>query len=183
MRFEPTTSQANMLVATTTPHEALALASLIDDEKKLGDCQFDLWKQYYVTACVIVFGKLRRSRHLDAVEKGLHRAVHLKQGDLMVVTNVGDSWVVLGTTSDNGAVTPSSSSSLEAQPATFNTSYLVLQAMTMWGGNDRRMKFVGDAKILRRNFMIDLISYEDNSCRYVIPANIQQRLIDIAKKD
>jgi hypothetical protein len=45
----------------------LALASLIDDEKKLGDCQFDLWKQYYVTACVAVFGKLRRSRRLDAV--------------------------------------------------------------------------------------------------------------------
>ncbi|AQK53963.1 hypothetical protein ZEAMMB73_Zm00001d051290 [Zea mays] len=64
----------------------------------------------------------------------------------------------------------------------FNTSYLVLQAMTMWG-NDRRMKFVGDVKILRRNFMIDPLSYEDNLCRYVIPANIQQRLIDIAKKD
>ena len=43
------------------------MASLIDDEKKLGDCQFDLWKQYYVTACVAVFGKLRRSRRLDAV--------------------------------------------------------------------------------------------------------------------
>jgi hypothetical protein len=27
----------------------------------------------------------------------LHRVVHLKQGDLMVVTNAGDSWVVLGT--------------------------------------------------------------------------------------
>jgi hypothetical protein len=38
--------------------EALALASLIDDEKKLDDCQFDLWKQHYVTACVAVFGKL-----------------------------------------------------------------------------------------------------------------------------
>jgi hypothetical protein len=50
--------------------EALALALLIDDEKKLGDCQFDLWKQYYVTACVVVFGKLRRSRHLDAVQSG-----------------------------------------------------------------------------------------------------------------
>jgi hypothetical protein len=48
--------------------EALALASLIDDEKKLGDCQFDLWKQYYVAACVTVFGKLRRSRRLDAVQ-------------------------------------------------------------------------------------------------------------------
>jgi hypothetical protein len=48
--------------------ETLALASLIDDEKKLDDCQFDLWKQYYVTVCVVVFGKLRRSRRLDAVQ-------------------------------------------------------------------------------------------------------------------
>jgi hypothetical protein len=48
--------------------EALTLASLIDDEKKLGDCQFDLWKQYYVVACVTVFGKLRRSHRLDAVQ-------------------------------------------------------------------------------------------------------------------
>jgi hypothetical protein len=50
--------------------EALALASLIDDEKKLVDCQFDLWKQYYVTACIAVFDNLRRSRRLDAVQSG-----------------------------------------------------------------------------------------------------------------
>jgi hypothetical protein len=43
------------------------LASLIDDEKKLGDCQFDLRKQSYVAACAAVYGKLRRSRSLDAV--------------------------------------------------------------------------------------------------------------------
>jgi hypothetical protein len=48
----------------------------------------------------------------------LHRAVHLKQGDLMVVANAGDSWLVLGIASDNGTVTLSSSSSHEAQPAT-----------------------------------------------------------------
>jgi hypothetical protein len=48
----------------------------------------------------------------------LHRVVHLKQGDLMVVTNACESWVVLGTASYNSAVTPSSSSSPEAQPAT-----------------------------------------------------------------
>uniref|UniRef100_A0A804QRC9 protein-serine/threonine phosphatase n=1 Tax=Zea mays TaxID=4577 RepID=A0A804QRC9_MAIZE len=34
-----------------------------------------------------------------------------KQGDLMVVANAGDSRVVLGTASDNGAATTSSSSS------------------------------------------------------------------------
>jgi hypothetical protein len=30
--------------------------------------------------------------------------------------------------------------------------------------------------------MIDLLSYEDNSCQYAINANIKQRLINIAKK-
>jgi hypothetical protein len=41
--------------------EALALASLIDNEKKLSDCQFDLWKKSYMTACAIVYHKLRCS--------------------------------------------------------------------------------------------------------------------------
>jgi hypothetical protein len=44
--------------------------SLIDDEMKLGDCQFDLWKQSYVAACAAVYDKLRRSRRLDTVQSG-----------------------------------------------------------------------------------------------------------------
>lgn len=63
--------------------EALALASLIDDEKKLGDCQFDVWKQYYVTACVAVFDKLRRSRRLDTVQSGY---------TVLSISNRGTSW-------------------------------------------------------------------------------------------
>jgi hypothetical protein len=35
----------------------------------------------------------------------------VKQGDLMIVANVGDFRVVLGTASDDGIITPSSSSS------------------------------------------------------------------------
>jgi serine/threonine protein phosphatase PrpC len=89
----------------------LALASLIGDEKKLGDCQFDLWKQSYVVACTAVYDKLRRSRCLDAVQSGCTALSMVKQGDLMVVANVGDSRVVLGTTSDDDVITSSSSSS------------------------------------------------------------------------
>jgi hypothetical protein len=63
--------------------EALALASLIDDEKKLGDCQFDLWKQYYVAPCVAVFGKLRRSRRLNVVQSG---------STALSISNRGTSW-------------------------------------------------------------------------------------------
>jgi NADH:ubiquinone oxidoreductase subunit B-like Fe-S oxidoreductase len=87
------------------------LASLIDDEKKLGDCQFDLWKQSYVAACAAVYGKLQRSRRLDAVQSGCTAPSIVKQGDLMVVANADDSRVVLGTVSDDGAIMPSSSSS------------------------------------------------------------------------
>jgi hypothetical protein len=87
------------------------LASLIDDEKKLGDCQFDLWKQSYVAACAAVYGKLRCSRRLVAVQSGCTALSIVKQGDLMAVTNGDDSRVVLGTTTDDGAITPFSSSS------------------------------------------------------------------------
>jgi hypothetical protein len=64
-----------------------------------------------MAACAIVYDKLRRSRHLDVVQSGYTALSIVKQGDLMVVANVDDSRVVLGTASDDGAITPSSSSS------------------------------------------------------------------------
>jgi len=86
------------------------MASLIDDEKKLGDCQFDIWKQFYVAACATIDDKLRRSRRLDAVQSG-YTAVHIQTRDLIVVANADDSRVVLGTATDDDAITSSSSSS------------------------------------------------------------------------
>jgi hypothetical protein len=58
-----------------------------------------------------VYGKLRRSRRLDAVQSICTALSIVKHGDLMVVANADDSWVVLGTTTDDGAIMPSSSSS------------------------------------------------------------------------
>jgi serine/threonine protein phosphatase PrpC len=58
-----------------------------------------------------MYDKLRRSRHLDAVQSGCSALSIVKQGDLMVVTNVGDSRVVLGTAFDDDTITLSSSSS------------------------------------------------------------------------
>jgi hypothetical protein len=46
------------------------LASLLDDEKKLGDCHFDLWKQSFVAACAAVDDKLQCSHRLDVVQRG-----------------------------------------------------------------------------------------------------------------
>jgi serine/threonine protein phosphatase PrpC len=58
-----------------------------------------------------VYGKLRRSHRLDAAQSGCTALSIVKQRDLMVVANAGDSRVVLGIASENGAITPSSSSS------------------------------------------------------------------------
>ncbi|XP_044332323.1 probable protein phosphatase 2C 48 isoform X2 [Triticum aestivum] len=84
--------------------EAVALASLIDGEKKLGDCQFDLWRQSYLAAAAAVDEELRRSRRLDAVNSGSTALSIVKKGDTMVIANVGDSRAVLGTTSDDGSI-------------------------------------------------------------------------------
>jgi serine/threonine protein phosphatase PrpC len=58
-----------------------------------------------------MYDKLRRSRRLDAVQSGCSALSIVKQGDLMVVANVGDSRVVLGTAFDDDVITSSSSSS------------------------------------------------------------------------
>uniref|UniRef100_A0A452YXY9 protein-serine/threonine phosphatase n=1 Tax=Aegilops tauschii subsp. strangulata TaxID=200361 RepID=A0A452YXY9_AEGTS len=84
--------------------EAVALASLIDGEKKLGDCQFDLWRQSYLAAAAAVDEELRRSRRLDAVNSGSTALSIVKKGNMMVIANVGDSRAVLGTTSDDGSI-------------------------------------------------------------------------------
>jgi serine/threonine protein phosphatase PrpC len=57
-----------------------------------------------------MYDKLRRSRRLDAVQSGCSVLSIIKQGDRMVIANVGDSWVVLGTAFDDDAITSSSSS-------------------------------------------------------------------------
>jgi serine/threonine protein phosphatase PrpC len=64
-----------------------------------------------VAACVAVDDKLQRSYRLDAVHSGCTALSIIKQGDLMVIANIGDSRIVLGTASNDGAITPSSSSS------------------------------------------------------------------------
>jgi hypothetical protein len=57
-----------------------------------------------------MYDKLRRSCRLDAVQSGCSALSIVKQGDLMVVANVGDFRVVLGTAFDDDAITLSSSS-------------------------------------------------------------------------
>jgi hypothetical protein len=56
-----------------------------------------------------VYIKLWHSYRLNAVQSGCTVLSIIQQGDLMVIANAGDSRVVLGTTSDDGDITSSSS--------------------------------------------------------------------------
>jgi hypothetical protein len=58
-----------------------------------------------------VYDKFRRSRRLDAVQSGCTALSIIKHGDLMVIANVDNSRVVLGTATYDDAITSSSSSS------------------------------------------------------------------------
>jgi hypothetical protein len=58
-----------------------------------------------------MYDKLRRSRRLDVVQSGCSALSIVKQGDLIVIANVGNSRVVLGTAFDEDVITSSSSSS------------------------------------------------------------------------
>jgi serine/threonine protein phosphatase PrpC len=58
-----------------------------------------------------MYDKLWRRRCLDAVQSGCSALSIVKQGDLMVVANIGDSRVVLGTAFNDDVITSSSSSS------------------------------------------------------------------------
>ncbi|WVZ83862.1 hypothetical protein U9M48_030958 [Paspalum notatum var. saurae] len=56
-----------------------------------------------------------------------------------------------------------------------NTSYLVLQTMEWWNSG-LKMQHCMDDKTLRRNFLINLLTYEGNSCRFLIPKNVRRYL-------
>ena len=50
---------------------------------------------------------IRYYKFLDPIRK-YHQPYHINffQGELIIIANVGDSWAVLGTTSDDGSLIP-----------------------------------------------------------------------------
>ncbi|PSS26508.1 Protein like [Actinidia chinensis var. chinensis] len=89
--------------------EALAEASVSSDfdlesEKKLQ--RFNIWKHSYLKTCAAVDRDLGQHRKIDSFHSGTTALTIVRQGDLMVVANVGDSRAVLATTSDDGCLVP-----------------------------------------------------------------------------
>ncbi|XP_059652357.1 probable protein phosphatase 2C 73 [Cornus florida] len=89
--------------------EMIAEASLdpdfdIESNKKFN--RFNIWKHSYLKTCAAVDQKLQQNRKIDSFYSGTTALTIVRQGDLIVVANVGDSRAVLATTSDDGSLVP-----------------------------------------------------------------------------
>ncbi|KAG6646684.1 hypothetical protein I3843_07G024900 [Carya illinoinensis] len=69
--------------------------------------RFDIWKHSYLKTCAAIDQELHEQhRKIDSFYSGTTALTIVRQGDLIVVANVGDSRAVLGTTSDDGSLIP-----------------------------------------------------------------------------
>ncbi|KAK3198049.1 hypothetical protein Dsin_021464 [Dipteronia sinensis] len=89
--------------------ETLAQTSLLpdidlDSDKK--NQRFNIWKHSYVKACAAVDQELQQYRKIDSFHSGTTALTVVRQGEFLIVANVGDSRAVLATTSDDGSVVP-----------------------------------------------------------------------------
>ncbi|KAI3805263.1 hypothetical protein L1987_27480 [Smallanthus sonchifolius] len=82
--------------------EMLLEASL--DPKKLDG--FHLWKSSFMKTCADVDQDLQHSRKFDSFHSGTTALAVVRQGELLVIANVGDSRAVLATTSEDGCLVP-----------------------------------------------------------------------------
>ncbi|RZC80707.1 hypothetical protein C5167_043281 [Papaver somniferum] len=90
--------------------EALDQYCLESDLKDLNSAiqihNFDLWEQSFVKTCATVDEELAQHRKIDCFNSGTTALSIVRQGELVVIANVGDSRAVLGTSSDDGSLVP-----------------------------------------------------------------------------
>ncbi|KAM0029914.1 putative protein-serine/threonine phosphatase [Helianthus debilis subsp. tardiflorus] len=87
--------------------EAMAQCSILKDGKLCKNANFDqfgVWKNSFIKACSTVDYDLELHPVIDSFYSGTAAVTIIREGDLIVLANVGDSRAVLGTTSDDGEV-------------------------------------------------------------------------------
>eukprot|EP00262_Sarcandra_glabra_P006641 TRINITY_DN18_c5_g1_i1.p1 TRINITY_DN18_c5_g1~~TRINITY_DN18_c5_g1_i1.p1 ORF type:complete len:361 (-),score=47.89 TRINITY_DN18_c5_g1_i1:47-1129(-) len=89
--------------------ETVALTSLasdfdLDSDKKIH--WFDIWKRSYLRTCAAIDTELKYHRKMDCINSGTTALTIVKQGEVIVIANVGDSRAVLATTSEDGSLVP-----------------------------------------------------------------------------
>ncbi|XP_031402121.1 probable protein phosphatase 2C 34 [Punica granatum] len=68
--------------------------------------RFDIWKHSYFKTCAAVDQELVQLRKIDSFYSGTTALTIVRQGEYIVIANVGDSRAVLATTSDDGTLVP-----------------------------------------------------------------------------
>ncbi|CAH1443618.1 unnamed protein product [Lactuca virosa] len=68
--------------------------------------RFHVWKNSFIRTCASVDHDVRECRKFDSFHSGTTALAVVKQGELLVIANVGDSRAVLATTSDDGCLVP-----------------------------------------------------------------------------
>ncbi|XP_050216563.1 probable protein phosphatase 2C 34 [Mercurialis annua] len=89
--------------------ETLALTSLdmdfeMDFDRNLH--QFDIWKQSFLKTYATVDQELKHHPDINAFSSGTTALSIVKQGEHLVIANIGDSRAVLGTICDDGNLVP-----------------------------------------------------------------------------
>lgn len=79
--------------------ETLAQMALDPDNKKQW---FNVWKHSYLRTCATIDQELGQHRKIDAFYSGTTALSIVRQGENIIIANVGDSRAVLATTSDDG---------------------------------------------------------------------------------
>ncbi|KAK7303748.1 hypothetical protein RJT34_14662 [Clitoria ternatea] len=68
--------------------------------------KFDIWKQSYIKTCAAIDQDLKHHTSINSFQSGTTALTIMKQGEDLIIANVGDSRAVLATTSDDGTLTP-----------------------------------------------------------------------------
>ncbi|KAL5538481.1 hypothetical protein UlMin_044635 [Ulmus minor] len=87
--------------------ETLALTSLDIDFEMEGDRNlhwFDVWKQSFLKTYQAIDEELKNNSQINSFQSGTTALTIVKQGEHLVIANVGDSRAVLATTSEDGCL-------------------------------------------------------------------------------
>ncbi|RYR12982.1 hypothetical protein Ahy_B04g070220 isoform C [Arachis hypogaea] len=66
--------------------------------------EFDIWKQACIKTCAAVDHHLKQNTGIDSFQSGTTALTVIKQGEDLIISNLGDSRAVLATTSDEPGV-------------------------------------------------------------------------------
>lgn len=89
--------------------ETLSQTSLdpdLDLESDKKHHRFNIWKHSYLKTCAAIDQELEQHRKIDSFYSGTTALSIVRQGELIVIANVGDSRAVMATTLDDGSLVP-----------------------------------------------------------------------------